>query len=108
MQKKKPKSARAQRREKARAEGKIARGRETLAAHEEGGSPARPIAVESPSQIEPHASSMRCLHCEAAYRVEEHAAETLGGHAVRVVRVRCPARDARRTIYFQLRVRQLN
>jgi hypothetical protein len=105
---KRPPSPRAARRALARADAKLSRDRERLATFEPGGSPERPLVVESASQIEPHASSTSCLHCGTAYRVLDHTAESIRGAAVRVVRARCPYCGADRTLFFAIRSRQLN
>ena len=61
MAKKRP---RTERRERERALDKLARDREKLARLELGGSAERPIELESASQVEPHARSLRCTRCE--------------------------------------------
>jgi hypothetical protein len=105
--KKKKVSPRTLRREGERAAVKLADKREQLAALEAGGAPTRPIVLESASQVEVHARAMRCPRCDGAYRVEEHAAETIDGARVRVAKVTCVACGTRRAVYFRLEPRLL-
>jgi ribosomal protein L44E len=95
-------SARAERRAAARAADKLVRGKERLARLEEGGTPERPIEVESASQVEPHALAMRCLRCEGDNRLLEHAAETIGGERLRVVRMECPRCGTKRSVWMRI------
>jgi len=80
----------------------LAQARERLARVEAGGSPARPIEVESASQIEVRATSTPCLRCQGPNRLDDHTAETLDGHAVRVVSVHCHHCGAPRVLYFRV------
>jgi hypothetical protein len=93
---------RTERRERERALEKLARDREKLARLEKGGSPGRPIELESASQVEVHARSMRCTRCEAEVRVDEHVARTVGDQRLRLARLVCPRCDARRDVWFRL------
>jgi hypothetical protein len=93
---------RTERREAARSQEKLARAREKLARLEPGGSPERPIALESASQVEVHAGSLRCARCDGALRVDEHLARTLGDQRLRLVRLVCPRCGARRDAWFRL------
>jgi hypothetical protein len=102
MWKKKPSSPRTERRAGERAAEKIARERERLAVLEDGGAPVRPIVVESASQVEVHARSMPCARCGHALRVDEHAAETIDGSALRIACMSCSSCGARRAIYFRI------
>ncbi len=95
-------SARAERRSAQRAADKLARDRERLAYLEPGGDRARPIEVESASQVEPHALALPCLSCDGPYRLEEHAAVAIDGHRLRVARLACPRCGARREVWFRL------
>lgn len=99
MSKKRP---RTERRERERALEKLARDRARLAALEPGGSAERPIELESASQVEPHARSLRCTRCEAEMRVEEHVARTVGEHRLRLARLVCPRCGTRREAWFCL------
>jgi hypothetical protein len=95
-------SPRTVRRTLARDYGKLADARVKLAALETGGSPERPMEVESASVIEPHALSMPCLRCEGTLRLEEHAATTNDGARLRVVRMRCALCGTRREVWFRI------
>ncbi|HEY4015650.1 MAG TPA: hypothetical protein VGM06_20060 [Polyangiaceae bacterium] len=93
---------RAERRQAARSEDRIARGRERLARLDPGGVPERPIDVESASQIEPHAAATACLRCEGANRLKEHAAEIVGGDRLRIVRMECARCGTKRDLWFRI------
>lgn len=102
------KRKRSERREADRAAGKLARDLDKLAAHAPGGSPERPIVIDSPSEVEVRARSTPCPICRGELRVGEHAAETIGGARLRVARVTCSVCRASRAIYFELAVSRLN
>jgi hypothetical protein len=91
-----------------RAHGKLARDLDKLARLAPGGSPERAIEIVSPAELEVRASSTPCPICQGELRVEEHAAETIGGLRLRVAKVVCAACRARRTIYFRLAGAMLN
>jgi hypothetical protein len=93
---------RTERREAARAKEKLARDREKLARLETGGSPERPIPLESASQVEVHAGSLPCTRCDAVVRIEEHLARTIGDQRLRLVRLVCPRCGTRRDAWFRL------
>jgi hypothetical protein len=101
-------SPRASRRSAQRTADKLTRDRERLAYLEPGGDRARPIEVESASQIEPHALAMTCLGCDGANRLDEHVAVTLPGppgretDRLRVARLLCPRCGARREVWFRI------
>jgi len=80
----------------------LAAARERLARIEPGGTPARPVEVESASQIEVRALGTPCLRCQGPYRLDEHTAERVGGQPVRVVRLHCGHCGARRILYFRV------
>lgn len=96
------KRARTLRRELERERSKLARTREALEALDFGGSPERPIEVESASQIEPHARAMHCPVCDDAYRVLDH--EVAKGGALRVVTAQSPQCGRTTKIWFRLRL----
>jgi hypothetical protein len=77
-----------------------------LEAAEPGGTVENAIAVESPAVVESRASMLPCAICRGPVRVMEHAAETIEGRRVRVVRVLCPQCGISRTAYFRLIVPQ--
>ncbi|HEX8795089.1 MAG TPA: hypothetical protein VF765_29280 [Polyangiaceae bacterium] len=101
MSKRKP-TARNLRREATRTAQKLARDRERLARLEPGGTPERPIEVESASQIEPHAMATTCLRCDGPNRVAEHAAATVDGERLRCVHLVCSRCGARRELWFRI------
>lgn len=101
MPKKKP-SPRNERRAAERDAEKLARDREKLARLEAGGTPERPLDVDSASIVEPHALSMRCLRCDGANRLVEHTAETVGGARLRAVRLSCGRCGTPRTVWFRI------
>ena len=80
----------------------IAAARERLAALEPGGTAARPVEVESASQVEVRALSTPCLRCDGPYRLDEHTAERVDGKPVRILDVHCGHCGARRTLFFHI------
>jgi hypothetical protein len=102
------KRKRAERREADRAQQKIARDLEKLAALAPGATPERAITIESPAEVEVRARSMPCPICRGELRVEEHTAETIGGARLRVAKVVCGFCRAKRAIYFRLAGTMLN
>lgn len=108
MTAKKKLSPNAQRRALARAADKLARQRERLATLADGGAPDRPIEVVSASVVEAQAAGKACLRCEAACRVVEHAAVTVGERRLRVVRLACSQCGTARAVYFRIVGEALN
>ncbi|HEU0035059.1 MAG TPA: hypothetical protein VFQ53_30745 [Kofleriaceae bacterium] len=96
MAKKRPE--RTARREAERAAKKLVQDREKLARLVAGGSPERPIAVESPSVIEVRVRATPCPQCEGLLRVDDHRAEA----GLRAVDVTCTLCHAKRTLWFKL------
>jgi hypothetical protein len=94
--------ARAERRAQARAQEKLARDRERLARLEPGGTPERPIDLESASQVEVHARALRCLRCDGDLRLDEHLAPAVHGQRLRLARVSCPRCGSGREVWFRL------
>ena len=88
--------ARTKRREAERQAKKLADARVKLALLEEGFSLERPIVVDSASQIEPHARSLRCPVDDTPFQVLEHDAR-------RRVRVQCKQCGRRFELHFVLR-----
>jgi hypothetical protein len=101
-------SARAIRRAHARAGEKIAASRERLARLEVGGAPDHPVVVDSASQVEVHALSLRCVRCDGPYRLDEHLAETVGGQRLRIAKLVCVACGTRRSLYFRIAPPRMN
>ena len=91
-----------------RAQEKLARDLDKLAALAPGGSPERPVEITSASEVEVQARSMPCPLCRGELRVEEHAAETIAGVRLRIARVVCVACRSRRALYFRLAGTMLN
>jgi hypothetical protein len=81
---------------------KLGRDRERLAALEPGGSPDRPILVQSAAVIEIRARAQRCLRCDGGLALDEHAAITVGTHSLRVTHLRCTQCGTARQIYFEI------
>jgi len=100
--KKKAKRARTVRREAARRTDDLARLKERLFALEPGGSPERPVAVESAAVVEARARAVRCPRCDGEHEVLEHAAVTEGGARLRQVSLRCRQCGSPRSLWFQL------
>lgn len=96
------------RRAQDRAAAKLGRDRARLFELGPGGSPARPIVVTSPSEVEVEARATPCPICGGELRVEDHTAETLDTGRQRVAKVRCAACGDHRAIYFQLASARLN
>jgi len=99
---KKKLSARAERREAERATEKLGRAREALARLEAGGAAARPIEVDSASQIVPRVLAWPCLRCDGALRLDEHAAVTVGDVRLRLAKVHCASCGAKREVWFRI------
>lgn len=97
-----PSSARGLRRLRARGQEKLAREQERLARLQPGGTPGRPLSVESPAQVEVIASATPCPLCGGPLRVVEHVAETVDGVHLRVARTRCTPCGVPRDLYFRL------
>jgi ribosomal protein L44E len=97
-----PVRPRTERRAEARAASKLAHDRERLAAIEPGGAPARPVDVESASQVEPHALAFECLRCGGPNRLDAHEAVTVAGDRLRVASLRCARCGARRQVWFRI------
>ncbi|HLV66312.1 MAG TPA: hypothetical protein VKY73_10895 [Polyangiaceae bacterium] len=97
-----PSRARTARRELARAEEKLRIQRERLFQLEPGGTPERPIEVETVAVIEVKAASLACPACGGRVRVQSHEAPTIRGVRLREVRVRCTACGRERSLWFRL------
>jgi hypothetical protein len=100
--------ARSQRRAAERATDKLARQRERLLELEPGGTPERPIDVESASVVEPRAQSLPCPRCGTPLRVDAHLAPSTPGMRLREVQASCPRCGHRRSIWFRLAGPTLN
>jgi hypothetical protein len=96
------KTGRAARRERARAHEELVRDLERLARLEPGGSPERPLVIDSPAVVEVRAVAKPCPLCGGSLRVEEHAALEIEGARLRVASVACTQCGVRRSVYFRL------
>lgn len=81
---------------------KLVRDLERLARLEAGGSPERPLTIDSPAVVEVRAVAKPCPLCEGPLRLDEHAAEEIDGVRLRVASVTCTLCGVRRSIYFHL------
>jgi hypothetical protein len=96
---------RTERRELEREARKLAEARARLARLEAGGTPGRPIDVESASQIEPRALGLACSTCvidRSAMRFDEHEAVQREGERLRIVRMHCGVCGTRRDVWFRI------
>jgi DNA-directed RNA polymerase subunit RPC12/RpoP len=100
----KPKRERTLRRESARKAERLARNRERLFLLDLGGSPERPIDVDSAAVVETRARGVPCPRCESEHAVDEHAAVSAHGERLREVRLRCRKCGSRRSMWFRLAV----
>jgi hypothetical protein len=97
-----PSSSRRLRRARAREEQELARDQERLARLQPGGTPERPVSIESPAQVDVIASATPCPLCRGTLRLVEHAAETVAGVRLRVARLVCTGCRTPRALYFRL------
>lgn len=100
--KKRPQRTRTLRRNLARSQDKLSGARRKLLALEPGGSPGRPIEVDSAAVVEPRAESFRCPDCEGALRCEDHAASREAARLVRTVALVCRDCGAPLKLYFRV------
>lgn len=107
MGKRKP-TARGDRRRRARVHEELVRDLERLAELAPGGTPGRPLDVESPAQVDVIAEATACPLCRGALQLVEHAAETHDGVRLRAAHVRCTQCAVARVLYFRLAGALLN
>ncbi len=93
---------RTQRRETARAVGKLQDARQRLFELELGGAAERPLPVVSAAVVEIHAESVPCPRCGAKHEVVEHVAVTVTGIRLREARVRCRQCGTIRSLWFRI------
>jgi hypothetical protein len=105
---KKPLVGRAARRSLQRDVEKTRRDIDRLDALSPGGSPDRPIELESPSQVEVDAEGRPCPFCRGAVRVLSHDAEVHGKERLRVAQVECKQCHTKRARYYVLAEQRLN
>ena len=84
------------------------RDQERLARLQPGGTPERPLPIESPAQVDVIAAATPCPLCGGTLRLAEHAAETLAGVRLRVAHLTCTRCRAPRALYFRLVERALH
>ena len=90
------------RRRLGREEARQADEREKLALAEPGGAPDRPLAVDSPAQVDVIAERTRCARCGESMRLERHDAAVVDGARLRVAHLVCVACGHARRVYFRL------
>ncbi len=90
------------RRERERAREKLVRQLEELAELELGGSPDRPMVVDSPAIVDLRAVARPCPLCEGSLKLEDHVADEIDGVRLRVARLSCTRCGVRRSRYFRL------
>lgn len=81
---------------------KLVEERVALAKAEEGGSPGRPIEVESAAIVEARATGLGCAVCAGALRSLAHDALTVEEVALRRVRARCVECDTEREVWVRI------
>ena len=105
MAKKKRKPARAIALELRKIEAKkrqLAADRDKLFALSPGGSPGRPLSVDSPAVIETKAGKLPCPQCEGSLRVDDHSVDREKDELLRIVRAHCRQCQAPRSIWFRV------
>ena len=103
-----PLTRRGVRRQRAREAEALARDLEHLERVAPGGTPHRPLEVESAAQVDVIAGQRPCPRCRVARRLEQHVARTVDGEPLRAALLSCP-RCARRTeLWFRLRPARLH
>jgi hypothetical protein len=85
-----------------RAANKLAQQRERLFLLEAGGSPRRPIEIQSASVVENRAAALQCPNCEVPFHVDAHRARSAEGVRLREVEVSCPRCGQQRSLWFRL------
>jgi len=100
--KKRPVRARNLRRALERDRDKLAAARRRLIALEAGGSPARPIEVESAAVVEGRAESQTCPDCDGELRTASHEAKRHGDELLRELTLACRRCGATLVQYFRI------
>ena len=99
---------RTERRARGRLHEKLVRDLERLARLQPGGSPERPIVIDSPAVVDIRAVAKPCPLCEGPLKLEEHAADEIDGTRLRIATVACTQCGLRRKLYFRLEEAVLN
>ncbi len=102
MTKKRRLSPRGLRRSAERAAIDLAKDRVRLAELEPGGSPERPIVVETASVIDGRARDTRCAVCEAELTLDDHEVVEHARGRLRRTRLTCRECHAPRVIWFRI------
>ena len=100
--------ARNARREAERAAEKLVAQREKLFLLEPGGSPERPIDVETPVLVDLRAGAFHCPRCDSPVQLREHAATNVAGVLLREACVSCPRCASKRSLWFRVTGTALN
>ncbi len=93
---------RAARRLRGRAHAKLVQDLERLARLKPGGTPERPLEIDSPTRVDVIAQRTPCPLCDTTLRLDAHTAETVRGIRLRVAHVTCTACGTKRALYFRL------
>jgi hypothetical protein len=101
MAKRRP-TARTARRARERAHAAMVEDLERLARLAPGGSPERPLEVESPAQVEVAAEGLPCPLCDGPLKAHTHDSVVHDGVRLRVARVECVACGTKRDLWFRL------
>jgi hypothetical protein len=103
-----PPTRRGLRRREARDAEALARDLEALERTAAGGTPQRPLDVESAAQVDVVATQRPCPRCRVARRLDQHVARTVDGESLRVALISCPRCAARTELWFRLRPSRLH
>jgi hypothetical protein len=82
----------------------LAAARTAAALDARGTLPERPVEVDSAAAVEPRAESIPCLVCDGPRHVLQHATETLAGHRLRRLTMRCGSCGRHGDLYFRIQV----
>lgn len=104
MKKKRPIRTRTLRRNLERSADRLAQARRKLVLLEDGGTPERPIAVESAAVVEARAESVPCPDCGSALRTIEHNVIEHEGQLLRAVKLECRSCGAPLEQFFRIAV----
>ena len=75
---------------------------ERLARLEPGGSPQRPLPVDSAAVVDVRAVANPCPLCGAPLRLDAHTAEVIDSVRLRIAAVSCTLCGTQRALYFRL------
>jgi hypothetical protein len=103
-----PLTRRGARRQQARDAEALASDLEKLETMAPGGTPQRPLDVESAAQVDVIAGRRPCPRCRVARRLDQHVVRTVDGQSLRVALVACPRCARRAELWFRLRPARLH